>query len=153
MLPLKDIHLPEAISWWPPAIGWWGLAVLIALCGFLIISLFKRLTRKTVIKEAKKILQTIQRDSDISDYQKLCDLSVLFRRVAISHYPRTQAASLTGQEWLEFLEKPMKDGRFSQGVGRILTEVPYMQSTDSVPVEEVVNLCEDWLQALARDKS
>ena len=25
-LDLRDIHLPEAIGWWPPAIGWWLLA-------------------------------------------------------------------------------------------------------------------------------
>ncbi|HVS24646.1 MAG TPA: DUF4381 family protein, partial [Gammaproteobacteria bacterium] len=22
-LPLRDIHLPGLISWWPPAPGWW----------------------------------------------------------------------------------------------------------------------------------
>ena len=22
-LPLRDLHLPEAVSWWPLALGWW----------------------------------------------------------------------------------------------------------------------------------
>ena len=30
---LRDIHLPEPISWWPPAPGWWILAV--ASCALL----------------------------------------------------------------------------------------------------------------------
>jgi len=28
-LPLKDIHLPDAITWWPLAIGWWLLIVMV----------------------------------------------------------------------------------------------------------------------------
>ena len=29
---LKDIHLPDAVSWWPLAIGWWIVAI-IAIVG------------------------------------------------------------------------------------------------------------------------
>jgi len=39
---LKDIHLPEAVGFWPPALGWWLLAavfVVILLTGIL---LYKR---------------------------------------------------------------------------------------------------------------
>ena len=151
-LPLKNIHLPEAIGWWPPAIGWWLLLVLIPLCLVLLRFLYKRITRKTAIKDAKKILNAIQQDS-VNDYQKLCKLSVLIRRTAISHYPRTEAASLSGREWLVFFEKPMADHRFTEGVGTLLTEAPYRKSADDVPIEELFSLCEDWLQALGRDKS
>ena len=33
-LPLRDIHLPEAVSWWPPAYGWWLLVVLLGACAW-----------------------------------------------------------------------------------------------------------------------
>ncbi len=152
-LPLKDIHLPEAIGWWPPAVGWWILAVLIPLMLVLLIFLYKRITRKTAIKDAKKILNEIKLDSGLDDYQKLCQLSVLMRRTAISHYPRTEVASLTSKEWLLFLQRPMQDNRFTEGVGKLLTEAPYMKSVDNVPIKELVILCEDWLKALVRFKS
>ncbi|HPY40873.1 MAG TPA: DUF4381 domain-containing protein, partial [Thiolinea sp.] len=30
-LPLRDIHLPPEISWWPLAWGWWALLALVVL--------------------------------------------------------------------------------------------------------------------------
>ncbi|MBV1912177.1 MAG: DUF4381 domain-containing protein, partial [Cycloclasticus sp.] len=33
-LPLRDIHLPDAITWWPPAIGWWLLLAVIIVAAF-----------------------------------------------------------------------------------------------------------------------
>ena len=32
-LPLRDLHLPDAIGWWPPAPGWWVLFVLALAAG------------------------------------------------------------------------------------------------------------------------
>ena len=28
-LPLRDLHLPEPVGWWPPAPGWWILLLLV----------------------------------------------------------------------------------------------------------------------------
>ena len=37
-IPLRDLHLPEAIGWWPLAPGWWILiAIALVGLGFLII--------------------------------------------------------------------------------------------------------------------
>ena len=29
-IPLRDLHLPEAIGWWPLAPGWWVVIALVA---------------------------------------------------------------------------------------------------------------------------
>ena len=69
-LPLKDIHLPDAISWWPPAIGWWLLALLIPILIVFSYWLYKRLTRKTALKTAKNALSAIKLNAELDNTQK-----------------------------------------------------------------------------------
>jgi len=147
-LPLKDIHLPEAIGWWPPAIGWWLLAVLIVLLIVFLYWFYKRLTRKTAIKTAKKNLAIIKENPALDNNQKLRDLSMLVRRVAISVSPRAEVASLTGHQWLAFLDKSVIGAPFSEGCGQLLTEAPYrnIQPTEQ-EISQLISLCEDWLKA------
>ena len=132
-LPLKDIHLPEAVGWWPPAIGWWLLALLIPLLLAFFYWLYKRLTRKSAIKTARNNLIAIKQHPSLDNSQKLRELSILMRRVAISVNPRTEVASLTGRPWLAFLDKSFTDASFSEGCGQLLAEAPYrnISPTDS----------------------
>jgi len=150
-LPLKDIHIPEAIGWWPPAIGWWILAVLIPLLMVFFIWIYKRLTRNSAIKTAKKCLAAIKQDTSQDANQKLVELSALVRRVAISVAPRALAAGLTGRDWLAYLDQSVKDAPFTEGVGQLLAEAPYRKSaiTDA-EISSLISLCEDWLKTQAK---
>lgn len=148
LLDLKDIHEPEAIGWWPPAIGWWVLAVLIPLLIILLVWLYKRLTRKTALKTAKKILAQIKQDAARDNLQKLGELSVLVRRVAISVSPRAKAAGLTGRQWLEFLDTSVKGTPFSEGIGQLLADAPYRKTPPTeLEISQLIDLCEDWLKS------
>ncbi|MGR9114393.1 MAG: DUF4381 domain-containing protein [Gammaproteobacteria bacterium] len=152
-LPLRDIIIPEAIDWWPPALGWWLLAVIIPVLVGLGVILYKRITRTTALKSAKKILTDIKHDTEHDDFDKLCRLSVLIRRVAISLAPRSESASLTGLAWLEYLDGPMQGRPFSQGAGRQLIDAPYRdKETLQVDLPELISLCENWLKAQAKRK-
>lgn len=144
-LPLRDIHLPEAIGWWPPAIGWWILAVLIPLGIYFIFKLYKRITRKTALKAAKKHFEALREDQQLTEEERLTTLSSLMRRTAISLYPRTEVANLTGNDWLEFLNKSLIIRSFKGNTGRLLTEEVYRKKEDSYYLAPLLNLCEDWL--------
>lgn len=146
-LPLRDIHLPEAIGNWPPAIGWWLLLILIPLSLYFCWCLYKRLTRHTAVKSAKRLLATIKLDQQTNDLQKLQHLSQLLRRVAISIAPREQSAGLTGDAWLEFLDSSIEGSPFSQGIGRCLADAHYRQSLpNDVDIAALFTLSETWLQ-------
>ncbi|WP_432742973.1 DUF4381 domain-containing protein [Methylobacter sp. G7] len=151
LLDLKDIHEPEVIAWWPPAIGWWILAVLIPLLIIFFIWLYKKLTRKTALKTARKILIQIKHDATRDNLQKLCAVSVLLRRVAISVSPRAKVAGLTGRQWLEFLDTSVKGLPFSEGVGQLLADAPYRKMPPTeLEISQLIELCEDWLKSQAK---
>lgn len=147
-LELRDIHLPDAIGWWPPAIGWWLLAILIPLLIVLSIVLYKRITRKTAKKTAKKLLLKLKQDKTIDDKHKLQEISALIRRVAISVSPREKTASLTGQAWLNYLDSSVNGTPFTEGAGSLLADAHYQQAqATDLDISQLIALCEDWLKA------
>jgi hypothetical protein len=152
-LPLRDIHLPEAISWWPPAIGWWLLAVLTPLLLGFLYWLYKRLTRKTALKTARKLLKALKNDPTLDERTKIAELSALLRRVAVSIDTRSQIAGLTGQNWLFYLDGAVKGTPFSEGPGRVFLDSHYQKSAPTeLAIQEVFQLCEDWLKAQSKRK-
>jgi hypothetical protein len=147
-LPLKDIHLPGAISWWPPAPGWWLLPILLAtliVAGRLI---YKRITLKTARKTAQKLLKALRQQPTDDPLQTLIALSALLRRTAISIDGRNGVAELRGEAWLEYLDRALPDAPFTQGIGRCLADGHYRQSLPTdVDIESLLALCERWLKA------
>ncbi|MDD1621766.1 MAG: DUF4381 domain-containing protein [Methylococcaceae bacterium] len=146
-LPLKDIHLPDPINWWPPAIGWWLLAVIVPLLIVAGIFLYKRLRRQTALKTASKLLTTLRRDQNRDGLQILVELSALLRRVAISIAPRADVAALSGEAWLAYLDASFPDAPFSRGAGRCLADVQYRQAApEDLDLDALFALCEQWLK-------
>jgi hypothetical protein len=152
-LPLRDIHLPPEIGWWPPAIGWWLLVILIPLVigfGFWI---YKLITKKTAVKSAKKQLLQIKQDMQLDNAQKLAQLSMLIRRIAISSSNRNECAGLTGQHWLDYLDRSMKEKSFSQGAGRLLSDAVYRNvKPDDQELTRLISLCEIWFNAQGKKR-
>lgn len=150
-LPLRDIHLPAAIGWWPPAPGWWLLATGIALILALLYWLYKKFTRETAVKAARQAFVELKRNTRLDELHKIAALSVLFRRTAVSLFPRADTASLTGKDWLAFLQRPLQDTRFTDGVGRLLNDAPYRrEAPDAETLQALFELYEDWLKAAAK---
>jgi hypothetical protein len=101
---LRDIHLPEAVSAWPPAPGWWiaiGLVIATAILARQWLLARRRSVRRAALRELADIEAGIEGGSDIP--LLATRLSTLLRRVAVARYPRRDVASLHGEEWKQFL--------------------------------------------------
>lgn len=144
-LPLRDIHIPEAIGLWPPAIGWWILAVLIPLLLFLSYKLYKRITRKTALKSVKKQIKILKDNQELNEQQKLIELSSLMRRTAVSIFPREDVASLTGDVWLDFLDSKLLNTSFKTETGQLLINAAYRKAPNLNELMALFSLCENWI--------
>lgn len=152
-LDLRDIHLPEAISWWPIAPGWWLLAAGLLLALLVIIIARKvflsRQLKRDIKVELENIKQQFQQTQNKSQLAK--SLSILIRRTTISYYPSKNIAGLTGENWLVFLDQTnanaSADIKFESRTGNVLLTAPY-QSEDSLAdfdSQTFIRLCESWL--------
>lgn len=146
-LPLQDIHLPEAISGWPPAIGWWILLLLALLACVAAYYWYKKLTRKTPVKSARALLLNIKQADNADELDTLKQLSALVRRVSISVNPRADVASLTGKQWLNYLDQSVEGTPFSTGVGQYLSDAQYRKNApEGLDIDQLIELCERWLK-------
>lgn len=128
-LPLKDIHLPDAISWWPPAIGWWILvSLLIALGAFLIFWSLRKIKqgqyRKAALKELEQQHAKYNQHGDSSQY--IAQLNQLLRRVALQCYGRNTVAHLSGEAWISFLQQHCPEKKFDNSIVTELVNAAYI---------------------------
>lgn len=145
-LALRDIHLPEPISWWPPAPGWWLLLAALVLLGLLGWYAWRNYQRTQIQRQARLALHHIrQRYQQQRDDQMLArECSQWLRRVSLSLFPRQQVAGLTGEAWLQWLDQGSDGQAFQQGVGRVLCAAPYAKQVE-LDAEALLTLCEQWL--------
>ena len=154
-LELRDIHLPEPISWWPVAPGWWILAasiLLIIIVFFIIRKIYSsRQLKREISSELEKIIQQFQETQNKSQLAK--SLSILLRRASITYYPANNIAGLTGSNWLLYLDttKTNLSGskKFQSDTGRILLHAPYLPDDTKLDFDApaLIRLCESWLSS------
>ena len=149
---LKDIHLPDAIGWWPPAVGWWLLLALSLVVVLLVlVSIRKRRERLAPYRAAMKEFDRIAADFDLQkNHTKLSQqLSILLRRIAISITPRKEVAGLTGELWLEYLDKLSGQTILCSESGRQLLQAPYRANV-AVDGDALLATCKQWIIAVSR---
>lgn len=127
-LPLRDLHLPDPVGWWPLAPGWWGvIAILVLVLGYV----FRRVYRRWQINAPRRYaMRELARYE--ADYLVHRDpvalgkqLSELLRRGMLAYAPREEMAGLTGNEWLAWLDRGMPLPYFHTEGGRSLLDLPY----------------------------
>jgi hypothetical protein len=145
---LRDIHLPDPVSYWPPAPGWWVVAAIVLLIiATTAIVIYKRYQANAYRREAASKLNTINQlrvDGDQREY--LQQLNHLLKQTALTIDEREAISSLSGKDWLQFLDRSANTSAFTDGAGSILANGPYQSIVDEGDLSALHQLAELWIK-------
>jgi hypothetical protein len=142
-IPLRDLHLPGMIGWWPLAPGWWVLlGCLVIALGFLLRHYLRVRARRAASRHA---LQNL--DALLDGYEQhrnavtfTAAVSELLRRTMLAYAPRDEVAGLTGEAWLAWLDRDLQQPQFVSGPGRQLVDLPYRNPAAETPDADIYAL-------------
>lgn len=150
---LNDIILPAAVGWWPLAVGWYFLIALMLLVlvwfsyqwlhGWV-----KNRYRRAALRELQvlevQIHKAEERDANLRQ------IPILLKRAALSVYPRSQVASLSGEDWFNFLNSTVSNPAFTGSTATTLNTVSYstseLSAIDAHAAAALLYASRKWLQ-------
>lgn len=139
---LRDIHIPDGVSVFPPAYGWWVMLFALLFMAFLyqFIKIYRYRSKKLY---ALRLLNNIRHDNVVENAK---EMSELLRRICVLKYP--QAATVFGQKWIDFLNAH-NSKTLDAKTSALLVEAPYMPlSTVKYDMEDAESLrrfCQQWI--------
>jgi hypothetical protein len=157
-LPLRDIHLPGAIGFWPPALGWWLVAALV-LAGLALAAVYyyRGRHRRVALRSLKRVRAALEQGAEPVVCLQM--LSTVLRRFAMTTaraeravHPAANVPGLIGEGWLKYLDSRWQRHEFVKGLGRQLLAAPYGRpnSIERGTALELTALCTAWLTAQPR---
>ncbi len=150
---IKEIVLPDPVSYVPQTVGWW---ILLGVVGLLLawwvyrryIRWYGNRYRRQALSELATIEEQLSHES--GRISALAAISALVKRTAIEAFGRSSVAELSGHLWLEFLDRTGSTDGFSQGPGRLLPEFAYakqetLNEMSKETIDQVLALVKDWI--------
>jgi uncharacterized protein DUF4381 len=123
--------VPEGVAAWPPAPGWYAVFALVCLLLIFFLGRFARSWRSNGYRrEALRQLESIR---NLASEQVLAvdiaSLNRLLKITAMNHYTRERVASLSGKQWLEFLNSNCSGSNFTTAPGNLLADSGFQAPT------------------------
>jgi len=141
---IRDIHIPDGVSFFPIAYGWW--VILVSFIGaFVLVKLILLTIRTSKRIYALRQLKNINTENPVIAAIKF---SELLRRVC--HFKFREASALYGKEWIEFLNSRATH-KISDESAKLLINAPFMNIEDKLysqqTAEDLRTFCKYWIGA------
>ena len=143
---LKEIALPEAVSYTPETLAWYILfAAILLLLLFFLWKRYQRYRKNLYRKTALKDLSRIKKEKAYRE------LPILVKRIVLVFAERNKIASLSDQKWLKFLNNSYKGNGFLSDTGKILIDLSYstpnrINKYTENEIDALFNLITEWIK-------
>ncbi len=142
---LKEIALPEPLSYIPQTVAWYILFGLVLMATiWLALRWYRRWAANRYRKAALQRLAEIELNLSDSDSRatSISALPVLVKQTTLAFAARDRVAGLSGKVWLAFLDSTYIGRAFTEGPGKLLPELSYW------PIPKLARVPDEELQAL-----
>lgn len=142
---LKEIALPEHVSYAPQTAAWYILFGLIFFGAIWIaLRMYRTWAANRYRREALIRLADIQSSLKGSRTRRagVAALPALVKQTALAFASRESVAGLSGNDWLAFLDSSYSGRGFSEGAGRLLPELSYQSASrvEQITDQELADL-------------
>lgn len=147
----QEISNPETMHWFPLATGWYFVAALVAFfLSWKLILAVKRYKADAYRRNALRQLEIINTDFDdgnLNHKQYLQQLRQLLKATTLIVYQRHEVASLSGQQWAQFLNKKTDKAYFDKNALGLMEHSTYQQQyeTDADSLKRFSQCVAQWL--------
>jgi hypothetical protein len=133
---LRDIVVPQPVTWWPPAPGWWVVMSISAIAVFVVAFRAWRVWRANAYRRAA--LHELPLATTVTG------IAEIVKRTALVAYSRTDIAALSGSNWSQWLGEA-GGGQVPDQVAEALTQGVFGK-VDNVNIGEVRVFAADWIK-------
>ncbi len=146
MWGLKELPLPNPVSWWPQTAGWYIVGAL-AIAGlfYLLWRLWVRYRSNAYRREGLARLDQMAADPTV-----LKELPLLLKKSALMAGSRQQVANLSGRAWIEWLNKTAGKELFSMSDADSFEQLAYKQPghafLDRKAAEHLIEASKSWMR-------
>lgn len=143
---LKEIALPESISYFPQTPAWYILFGVIAV--LILILLWKQYKQYQKNKYRRIALTELSKIKNEKSYQEIPEL---VKRVTLVFSNRNEVASLSGKTWLEYLNRSYRGNGFTSDAGSMFIDLAYsspntINQYQQSEIETLINLISEWIK-------
>ena len=145
---LATLYEPEPIGFSFDAPGWYGLGfLLIILLLYILVRFIIGYNKSAYRREAVKTLVGIDQ-TQLDDKDKVREVLVVLKLVAMKTYGREKVASLFGVEWLKFLEDTGKATSFTE-FREVVGVMIYSEHGQALDMNQFITVSKNWIKTHA----
>ncbi|MEM9254275.1 MAG: DUF4381 domain-containing protein [Pseudomonadota bacterium] len=142
-----EVVPPESVSWLPQTAGWGWLGALLAI--LLARYLWQKLNhwyRNRYRREAAAKLKALSHSSTPDTW--LADINALLKLAALVAFGRERVASLSGRDWVNFLNDQCPQPPFCDAQAALLSDCVYTgEMVSDAERTRLIIACREWLMS------